>query len=410
MMTPEAAKSTVLVVDDTPENLTVLGELLQPRYRVRVANSGRRALQVAASEPRPDLILLDVMMPDMDGYAVINELRANPGTRDIPVIFVTAMDSDEDEERGLALGAVDYITKPIRPAIVLARIHAHMELKAARDWLKNQNTWLESEVARRMRDNQLMQDVSIRALASLAEARDMETGQHIRRTQGYVEVLVTHLRPHPRFSRFFSNTMAHMVVKAAPLHDIGKVGIPDSILLKPGRLTADEFEIMKTHSSIGGDAIELAMRGELNDEDFQILQKHRHLGSNALDSAVLEFENAPLAFLAVAKEIAMWHHEKWDGSGYPDGLAGDAIPIPARLMALADVFDALASRRVYKEPMPYVVVMRLIREGSNQHFDPDVVDAFLANQDAFREMLERYADSEDSLELKLGNLRARGMV
>ncbi len=410
MMTPEAARSTVLVVDDTPENLTVLGELLQQRYRVRVANSGRRALQVAASEPRPDLILLDVMMPDMDGYAVINELRANPDTRDIPIIFVTAMDSDEDEERGLALGAVDYITKPIRPAIVLARIHAHMELKAARDLLKNQNTWLESEVSRRMRDNQLMQDVSIRALASLAEARDMETGQHIRRTQGYVEVLVTQLRPHPRFSRYFSNTMAHMVVKAAPLHDIGKVGIPDSILLKPGRLTADEFEIMKTHSSIGGEAIELAMRGELNDEDFQILQKHRHLGSNALDASVLEFENAPLAFLAVAKEIAMWHHEKWDGSGYPDGLAGDAIPIPARLMALADVFDALASRRVYKEPMPYVVVMRLIREGRAQHFDPDVVDAFLANQDAFREILESYADSEDSLELKLGNLRARGMV
>ncbi len=404
------AKRTILVVDDTPENLTVLGELLQPKYRVRVANSGKRALQVAATEPRPDLILLDVMMPEMDGYAAIGELRANPATRDIPVIFVTAMDADADEEHGLALGAVDYIAKPIRPAIVLARVNAQMELKQARDWLKDQNSWLESEIARRMRDNQLMQDVSIRALASLAEARDMETGQHIRRTQAYVEVLVAHLRPHPRFSRYFTDAMAHMVGKAAPLHDIGKVGIPDSILLKPARLTAEEFAIMKTHSAIGGDAIDLSMRGELDDADFQILKKHCSLGSNALDSEVQAFESAPLAFLAVAKEIAMWHHEKWDGSGYPDGLAGDAIPIPARLMALADVFDALASRRVYKEPMPFEAARQLIVDGRGQHFDPDVVDAFLANQDMFREILERYADTDESLELKLGNMRARGMV
>ncbi|MDD5388833.1 MAG: two-component system response regulator [Gallionellaceae bacterium] len=403
-------KHTVLVVDDTPENLTVLGELLQPVYRVRVANSGQRALQVAASKPRPDLILLDVMMPEMDGYAVINELRSNPGTRDIPVIFVTAMDADEDEERGLELGAVDYIAKPIRPAIVLARVKAHMELKQARDWLNDKNVWLESEIARRMRDNQLMQDVSIRALASLAEARDMETGQHIRRTQAYIEVLVGHLRPHPRFAGYFTDAIAHMVAKAAPLHDIGKVGIPDSILLKPGRLSVDEFAIMKTHSTIGGNAIDLAMRGELSDEDFLLLQKHRHMGSNALASAVREFENAPLAFLAVAKEIAMWHHEKWDGSGYPDGLVGDAIPIPARLMALADVFDALASRRVYKEPMPFDKAVQLITEGSGKHFDPDVVAAFLANEDVFQEILVRYADNDDALDIKLSTLHARGLV
>jgi putative two-component system response regulator len=320
------------------------------------------------------------------------------------------MDADADEERGLELGAVDYITKPIRPAIVLARVNAHMELKQAKDWLKDQNAFLETEIARRMRDNQLMQDVSIRALASLAEARDMETGQHIRRTQAYVEVLVAQLRPHPRFSRYFSDAMAHMVGKAAPLHDIGKVGIPDSILLKPGRLSADEFEIMKTHSAIGGDAIDLAMRGELNEQDFEILQQHCRMGSNALDSAVQTFESAPLAFLAVAKEIAMWHHEKWDGSGYPDGLSGDDIPIPARLMALADVFDALASRRVYKQPMPFEAAVDLISESSGTHFDPAVVEAFLANQDTFREILERYADTDESLDLKLSNMRSRGMV
>ncbi len=403
-------KQTVLVVDDTPENLTVLGELLQPKYRVRVANSGKRALQVAASEPRPDLILLDVMMPEMDGYTVIRALRDSAETRDIPVIFVTAMDADDDEERGLALGAVDYITKPIRPAIVLARVNAHLELKLARDHLQHQNNWLESEIARRMHDNQLMQDVSIRALASLAEARDMETGQHIRRTQAYVEVLVAQLRDHPRFADFLTDSMAHMVGKAAPLHDIGKVGIPDSILLKPARLSVDEFEIMKTHSAIGGDAIDLALRGELSDADFQILQQHCFLGCKALTSAVSEFENAPLAFLAVSKEIAMWHHEKWDGSGYPDGLVGDAIPIPARLMALADVFDALASRRIYKAAMPFDEAVELVSQGAGKHFDPDVVTAFLANLERFRDILERFADTDETLELKLKNMRARGMV
>jgi putative two-component system response regulator len=407
---PLEHKQTVLVVDDTPENLTVLGELLQPAHRVRVANSGKQALRVANSAPRPDLILLDVMMPDMDGFMVLRELRANPQTRDIPVIFVTAMDTDGDEQHGLGLGAVDYITKPVRPAVVLARVNTHLELKQARDRLRNQNAWLESEIAGRMRDNLLMRDVSIRALASLAEARDMETGRHIRRTQAYVELLVESLRAHPRFSRFFSDAMARMVGMAAPLHDIGKVGIPDSILLKPARLTRDEYEIMKTHSVIGGDAIEQAMRGELSEADFMVLQNHCTLGGDALDAAVGEFESAPLAFLAVAKEIALWHHEKWDGSGYPHGLAGDAIPIPARLMALADVFDALASRRIYKEPLAFEATVATIRDGGGEHFDPDVVAAFLANQDAFRDILDRYADTEATLAAKLANLQARGMV
>ncbi len=407
---PLDQKQTVLVVDDTPENLTVLGELLQPEFRVRVANAGKQALRVANSAPRPDLILLDVMMPEMDGYMVLRELRANPQTRDIPVIFVTAMDSDDDEQRGLALGAVDYITKPIRPAVVLARVNTHLELKLARDRLRDQNAWLENEIARRMRDNQLMRDVSIRALASLAEARDMETGRHIRRTQAYVELLVDSLREHPRFARFLSDAIARMVGMAAPLHDIGKVGIPDSILLKPARLTRDEYAIMKTHSVIGGDAIEQAMRGELSEADFQVLQNHCTLGGNALDAAIGEFESAPLAFLAIAKEIALWHHEKWDGSGYPHGLAGDAIPIPARLMALADVFDALASRRIYKEPLSFEATVATIRDGGGSHFDPDVVAAFLANQDAFRDILDRYADTEATLSAKLANLHARGMV
>jgi putative two-component system response regulator len=395
------ALKTILVVDDTPENLAVLGELLSPIYRVRVAPSGIRALQIVITDPRPDLILLDVMMPGMDGYEVLRNIRARPETADIPVIFVTAMDSPDDEEHGLSLGAVDYITKPIKPAIVLARARAHLELKQARDWLKNQNTYLEAEVERRMHDNQLIQDVSIRALAGLAETRDMETGNHIRRTQGYVEVIINHLRRDPRFEKQLPPAMLRMIVKAAPLHDIGKVGIPDSILLKPGRLSPAEFEIMKSHSRIGGDAIDAAMRDELTEEEYQALSRH-FSGRNGNGSATLEdIANIPLGFLAVAKDIALRHHEKWDGNGYPDGLSGLDIPLSARVMALSDVFDALTSRRVYKPALDFDQSVALIRDGTRTHFDPDVVAAFLENLSVFRQIAERYADTEFTLEQKL---------
>ncbi|RYU61995.1 two-component system response regulator [Methylolobus aquaticus] len=388
----EADRATILAVDDMPENLVVLGELLQPHYRVRAVNNGTRALRAAASAPHPDLILLDVMMPDMDGYSVLQELQANPSTRDIPVIFVTAMDQMDDEERGLDLGAVDYITKPIRPAILLARVRNHLELKRTRDWLKDQTGFLESEVARRIRENQLIQDVSIRALANLAETRDWETGNHIRRTQAFVSLLANALRGHPRFAEALTPRRLELIVKAAPLHDIGKVGIPDQILLKDSRLTESEFEIMKTHSRLGADAIDKAMRGALNSDDYATLQKHCRLGFEALDRSGQEIEGSPLAFLEIAKEIALRHHEKWDGSGYPDGLAGEAIPVPARLMALADVFDALISRRVYKEPIPLDETEGIIVAGRGRHFDADVVDAFMALREEFAAVAFRYPD------------------
>lgn len=359
-------RATLLIVDDTPENLTVLGELLQPTYRVRAANSGQRALQIAASDPQPDLILLDVMMPEMDGYAVLAHLREDPRTRDIPVIFVTAMDATEDEEHGLDCGAVDYITKPLRPAIVMARVRAQLEVKHARDWLKDQNTYLEAEVARRMSENQLIQEVSIHALARLAETRDPETGNHLHRTQEYVRTLARDLQHHPRFSPYLTDRTIDALAKSAPLHDIGKVGIPDHILLKPGKLTPEEWEIMKTHAKLGSEAIEQAER----------------------DAA------KPVEFLTIAKEIAHYHHEKWDGSGYPEGLKGDEIPVSARLMALADVFDALISRRVYKPPMPYEAARDIIAGERGRHFDPDVVDAFLNHFGHFRSIAERYGDGE----------------
>lgn len=358
------AQPNILIVDDVPENLSVLGELLQPTYRVRAANSGARALQIANSPPPPDLILLDVMMPGMDGYQVLRELRNNATTRDIPVIFVTAMDGTDDEEKGLDLGAVDYITKPIRPAIVLARVRAQLELKRARDILSDHNAYLEQEVARRMAENQLIQEVSIHALAHLAETRDPETGNHLRRTQEYVRTLARGLKHHQRFSHYLDERTIGQLAQSAPLHDIGKVGIPDHILLKPGKLTPDEWAIMKTHAEIGAEAIAQAIA----------------------DSA------RPVEFLKIAQEIARGHHEKWDGSGYPRGLAGDGIPISARLMALADVFDALICARVYKPPMPYEEAYSIIVSGSGTHFDPDVVDAFIREFDTFKRIADNYAE------------------
>lgn len=359
-------KATILVVDDTPDNLAVLGELLQPEYRVLAANNGPRALRLALSDPPPDLILLDVMMPGMDGYEVLAGLKAEAATRDVPVIFVTAMDAQEDEERGLELGAADYITKPLRPRIVLARVRAQLVAKQAGDLLRDHNAFLEAEVARRMGDNLLIQEISIHALAHLAEIRDPETGNHLRRTRYFVRALARQLRNHPRFAPFLSDHAIDLMAKSAILHDIGKVGIPDHILHKPGKLDAAEWEIMKTHAKLGSDAIELAERDA----------------------------ERPVEFLALAKEIAHWHHEKWDGSGYPDGLAGEAIPLSARLMALADVFDALTTPRVYKPPMSFAEASDIIVAGRGGHFDPDVADAFQAIHEEFRAIAQRYADTE----------------
>ena len=321
-------------------------------------------MQIARGTPTPDLILLDVMMPEMDGYDVLAELRSDHLTRNIPVIFITAMDNTKDEEKGLALGAVDYITKPIRPAIVLARVKAQLELKNARDILSDQNAYLEKEVARRMTENTLIQEVSIHALARLAETRDPETGNHLRRTQEYVRTLARALQSHPRFSAYLDEHTIQALARSAPLHDIGKVGIPDSILLKPGKLTADEWEIMKTHAELGAHAIAQAEA----DAD------------------------KPVEFLRIAKEIANYHHEKWDGSGYPLGLAGNDIPISARLMALADVFDALSCARVYKPAFPLEEARSMIVNGSGTHFDPDIVAAFDREFDSFKRIASMYAE------------------
>jgi putative two-component system response regulator len=368
---------TILIVDDNPENLTLLGELLRERYKVRAANSGPRALQLALLAPMPDLILLDIMMPGMSGFEVLEQLRSEVLTRDIPVIITTAMSGTDDEQHGLVLGAVDYLTKPLKPAIVLARVHTHLELKRARDRLQRDNASLEAEIARRMRENQVIQDVTIRALARLAETRDNETGNHILRTQEYVETLARRACLHPRFAMALDEHAIALIAKSAPLHDIGKVGIPDQVLLKPGKLTPAEWEVMKTHARLGAEAIARAV----------------------------EDTHQPVEFLAYARQIALHHHERWDGSGYPDALAGDAIPLAARLMALADVFDALISRRVYKEPMTPAEAMAIMTEQRGRHFDPDLLDIFLAGIDDFCAIARRYPD-EAAQELPAGQRQA----
>lgn len=365
-------KPVILVIDDTPDNLTLMSELLSGLYEVKVANSGQRGLRIATAAPPPDLILLDIMMPEMDGYEVCTELKKDSRSRSIPVIFLTALNSEDDEERGLDLGAVDYITKPISPPIVLSRIKNHLALKSHADFLRDKSAFLEREITQRTAEVTAIQDVTILVMASLAETRDADTGNHIRRTQNYVAALAWHLQAHPRFVHYLSEPNIATLFKSAPLHDIGKVGIPDRILLKPGRLTAEEFEIMKTHTTLGFDAIE---------------QAEQALGIS-------------VGFLNCAKEIALSHQEKWDGSGYPQGLAGEDIPISARLMALADVYDALISRRVYKEPMTHGEAVDIIVAGRGKHFDPDIVDAFMEIKESFREIAERYADDDTDLDRK----------
>ena len=364
-MTPAPLRPTVLVVDDTPENLSMMSDLLQDLYRVKVAPGGERALKIARSGAPPDLILLDVMMPDMDGYAVCRALMDDPATRHIPIVFLTALSDPVDEEMGLALGAVDYISKPISPPIVLARVRAHLAMKQAADFLRDQNAFLEQEVARRIEEVRAVQDATIVMLSSLAEARDNDTGSHILRTQHYVRALAEALRHHPRFrAALDSDEAIDLLYKSAPLHDIGKVGIPDHILLKPGRLTDAEFEVMKTHCALGHRAI---------------VQAERRLGRR-------------VPFLDIAKEIALYHQEKWDGTGYPEGLAGDAIPVSARLMAVADVYDALISVRPYKGALSHAEATAIIRSGRGTHFDPDVADAFAALAETFREIADVHRD------------------
>ncbi|MBF0476679.1 MAG: response regulator [Deltaproteobacteria bacterium] len=349
----------LLVVDDNPADLRVITETLKGEYKIDTALNGEEALILAATDPLPDLILLDVMMPKIDGYEVCARLKSNVKTRNIPVIFLTALSEDEDEARGLALGAADFITKPFRPGLVRARVRNHLELKLHRDHL-------DYLVKERTRELLPAHQPAIKGSPLPAEYRDPETGGHIFRTQNYVRSLAEHLKNHPDFISFLNDDVIDKLYRSAPLHDIGKVCIPDNILLKTGKLTDEEFMIVKKHARRGYDAIERASQ---------------ELGRNT--------------FLQIAMEMAYTHHEKWDGSGYPSGLKGEQIPVSGRLMALADVYDALISRRVYKPPMRHQAAVAIINEVKGIHFDPRVVDAFLELEGKFKLIALEFADFDE---------------
>ncbi|MDD2864950.1 MAG: two-component system response regulator [Methylococcales bacterium] len=362
-MTIDTQRHTLLVVDDTPTNLSLLSNLLRDTYRIKVANNGAKALELAFAMP-PDLVLLDVMMPEMDGYEVCRRLKANENTRNIPVIFLTAKTEIEDEERGFSVGAVDFIHKPISPPIVLARVKTHLEIKSWRDFLQDQNAWLQAQVEQRLSEINHLQDASIQVMVSLAEFRDENTGNHIRRTQEYVRRLAVELSKLSHYKELLTPHYIEQLAKSAPLHDVGKIAIPDGILLKPGKHTPEEMVIMRTHAQRGYDMLK---------------QAGVQMGEHG-------------EFLSIAMEIAGGHHEKWDGSGYPNGLKGNEIPISARLMALADVYDALLDTRPYKKPMTLEQTIRIILEGKGTHFDPEVVDAFLTIQDDFSRIAQMWVD------------------
>ena len=325
----------------------------------------------------PELFLLHVDLPGIDGFAVCEHLKFESNTRDIPVVFLFQQGATGNEEKAFALGAVDCLAIPVSPHVLLARVRNYLAIRAATVFLRDNTQFLESELARRTREINAIQDVTILAMASLAEARDADTNNHIRRVQHYVRTLAWKLSSHPRFRDYLTVQAIAMLFKSAPLHDIGKAAIPDRILLKKGRLSPEEFEIMKTHTTLGRDAL-----------------------AHAEQALGLEVE-----FLTMAKQIAMSHQEKWDGTGYPEGLAGEQIPIAARIMALADVYDALISRRLYKDAISHEDAVQIIQSASGQHFDPDVVAAFMQIHPQLYAIALTYLDSQSDLERKAQYLK-----
>ncbi|WP_378954712.1 HD-GYP domain-containing protein [Pelosinus sp. sgz500959] len=324
----QVEKQVILVVDDVPANIDVLSEILRPTYQVKVVTNGVMALKVAMAPQPPDLILLDIMMPGMDGYEVCRQLKSNASTRHIPVIFVSAMDEVNDETKGFELGAVDYITKPVSPSIVKARVKTHLALF-------DQNRVLEKKVKERTAEIHETRLQIIHCLGAASEYRDEETGTHISRMSQYSRLIALYAG--------MDLEEAELLLQAAPMHDVGKIGIPDRILLKPGKLDKDEWEIMKTHTIIGA----------------KIIGKHSS------------------DILTLARQVALTHHEKWDGTGYPNGLVGEDIPLPGRIVMLADVFDALTSDRPYKKAWSEVDAIQEIKNSSGHHFDPQLVLAFM---------------------------------
>jgi putative two-component system response regulator len=336
-------RPTVLVADDSPQNIELLSRVLGQEFRVKVATSGDKALKIVYSDEPPDLILLDIMMPDLSGHEVCRRVKANPDRRRIPIIFVTAMSTIEDEALGLSLGAVDYITKPISPPLVQARVRTHLALY-------DQSRELERMVAQRTSELVATRQQIIRRLGRAAEFKDNETGNHIIRISHISRLIAQQVGMGPE--------AVQLLFQTAALHDVGKIGVPDQILLKAGPLDDDERATMRRHPQIGAD----------------IIGKH--------DNEVL----------AAARTIALTHHERWDGTGYPQGLQGEQIPVFGRIVGIADVFDALMNKRPYKPAFSASQSLATMAEERGKAFDPALLDAFFQAQFEILRVMDLYAD------------------
>jgi putative two-component system response regulator len=347
-MTNLLDRQTILVVDDVPENIDILSEVLREHYHIRVATSGEKAMRIVYSDAPPDLILLDIMMPGLSGLELCRRLKANPDRRRIPVIFVTAMSSVDDERLGLETGAVDYITKPISPPVVLARVKTHLALY-------DQTRELERMVQQRTRELSISRQQIIRRLGRAAEYRDDETGNHVLRVAHYARLIAE--------ARGLAPRAASIIFATAPMHDVGKIGIRDDILLKPGTLDSDEWTLMRKHPLMGAEII--------GDHDNELLE--------------------------TARTIALTHHERWDGHGYPAGLAEENIPLEGRIVAIADVFDALISARPYKPAYDVDKSIRIMDSENGRHFDPLLMAAFRKSLPEILRVRDEYADDKGAL-------------
>ncbi len=346
-------KRTILVVDDDRLNLMVAQKLLAEDYHVAAVNSGELALRYLGKN-HPDLVLLDIQMPDMDGFEVMRKIQEDEHWRKIPVIFLTADRTAETEEECFKLGAVDYIGKPFVPSIMLQRIHRTIELE---DYRRSLEHMVEQQL---QRITQLQQDI-IFSMANLIESRDGTTGEHVKRTSGYVNLLVEKMQEQGLYKEMLTSDYVDYLRKASPLHDIGKIAIPDAVLQKPGKLTQEEYEMIKIHAKEGGRLIRENM------------------------SRIAEQE-----FVEIACDMAACHHEKWAGNGYPEGLKGQEIPLSARILAIADVFDALVSERQYKKGMPLEEAFAIMKYERGRSFEPELLDVFLAAEDELRRLMAEY--------------------
>jgi len=361
-------KPTLLVVDDQPDNIMAVSGILKGTYRVKAATSGEKALTIATSDTPPDLILLDIMMPHMDGYEVCRRLKDNPVTASIPVIFLTAKSETQDEQYGLELGAVDYITKPISPPIVLARVENHLALKSYAEFMLERGNYLEKEVKNQRKQQNDQLDLTTLLLFAITDMRDTDSPNHILRIKGIVDVLVKQLQ-HSSYAEQITPKLAQLIPQASAFHDIGKCVVPDKVLFADQALDIEQYEKMTRHTYQGREAIARAEKA---------------LGTQH-------------ELLTIAKDIIGSHHERWDGSGFPDGLSREDIPLAARIVAVADAYDGMTSRTGGQELSSSQAVERLVTLGGQQ-YDPVIIESLVSKQTTIEQEISKFSDTDEDIE------------